>query len=251
MRRSWIAVLVLAFAIVTIGDAGAAFPQMAGRADAGYDTLLNLFRDFRTFQKPGMSVEGVPDYSSAAMAAQKAKLPEFQRRLAAISTRSWPIPQRVDYEIVRAEMNGLEFDHRVLRPWSRDPGFYVVIQNSEPDVPAREGAEIFGCLNLWEFTFPLDQASSGEMRRRLSAIPSILRQARANLTEDARDLWRLGARRKTSEAMALDRLAERLSTTSPDLAALARQARAAVDDFRSWLEARIPKFERTVRHRQS
>jgi hypothetical protein len=243
MRRSWITVPVLAFAIVTIGDAGAAFPQMAGRADAGYETLLKLFSEFRTFQKPGISPEGVPDYSAAAMAAQKAKLPEFQKRLAAISTQSWTIAQRVDYEIVRAEMNGLDFDHRVLRPWSRDPGFYVVIQNSEPDVPAREGAEIFGCLNLWEYTFPLDQARSSEMRRKLSAIPAILRQAKANLTEDARDLWRLGARRKTSEAMALDRLAERLSATSPDLVPLARQARAAVDDFRSWLEGAIPKLK--------
>ena len=98
MRRFWMTVLTLAVAVAMPGNAGAAFPQMAGRADAGYDTLLKLFTEFRAFQKPGISVEGAPDYSSAAMAAQKAHLPEFQKRLAAISTRSWPMAQRVDYE---------------------------------------------------------------------------------------------------------------------------------------------------------
>src|SRR5512136_2580960 len=105
--------------------------------------LMALLREFREFQKPRL-VNGVPDYTPVAMAAQKAGLPEFQKRLAAIDTRGWSVPERVDYELLRAEMNGLEFDHRVLRPWARDPGFYAVIQNSESDVPAREGAEVFG-----------------------------------------------------------------------------------------------------------
>ena len=48
-------------------------------------------------------------------------------RLAAIDPSGWPIPQQVDYHVVRAEMNGLDFDHRVLRPWANNPAFYVTV----------------------------------------------------------------------------------------------------------------------------
>ena len=48
------------------------------------------------------------------MAAQHKALAGYQARLAAIDPSGWPIPQQVDYHVVRAEMNGLDFDHRVL-----------------------------------------------------------------------------------------------------------------------------------------
>ncbi|MCX6348366.1 MAG: hypothetical protein NTV79_02535, partial [Candidatus Aureabacteria bacterium] len=98
----------------------------APAAVARYDDLLTLFREWREFQKPQMS-GGVPDYTPAAMKEQRAGLEKLKSRLAAIDPSSWPLPQRVDYLLVRAEMNGMDFDHRVLRPWSRDPGFYNVI----------------------------------------------------------------------------------------------------------------------------
>ncbi len=50
----------------------------------------------------------------------------IQKRLAAMDISGWPVSQQVDYHIVRAEMNGLDFEHRVRRPWSRDPDFYRV-----------------------------------------------------------------------------------------------------------------------------
>jgi hypothetical protein len=243
VARDRIFAMALIAACTLADQAGAGPRQTPGRESGGYESLLQLFKEFREFQKPRFSEAGVPDYTSAAMAAQKAKLPVFQNRLAAINAKTWPVARRVDYEIVRAEMNGLAFDHRVLRPWSRDPGFYAVIQNSESDVPAREGAEIYGCLNVWHYTFPLDARNQAEVRRKLTAIPAILAQARTNLTEDTRDLWRLGARKKAGESAALDRLADRLAGTSPDLAPLARQARAAVDDFRKWLDSRIPALK--------
>ncbi len=243
MRSGRVMLLILAVALTALGSNMAAVTQTSSRATTAYDALLSLFKEFREFQKPRISTDGVPDYSPAAMAAQRARLPEFQKRLAAIPSQAWPLAQRVDYEILRAEMYGLEFDHRVLRPWSRDPGFYAVIQNAESDVPAREGAEIYGCLGLWQFSFPLDPASRNVMRLKLAAIPAILSQAKANLTEDTRDLWRLGARRKSSEAASLDRLSERLAAASPDLVPLVQKSLAAVEDFRSWLEARIPNLK--------
>ena len=83
-----------------------------------YADLVALFKQWRDFQAP-ILVNGVPDYRAASMAAQHRELANYQRRLAAIDSSTWPIPQQVDYHIVRAEMNGLDFDHRILKPWAQ------------------------------------------------------------------------------------------------------------------------------------
>src|SRR5688572_8349460 len=96
--------------LVYLGVAGVTAAQQPG-AGARYQDLVVLFREWREFQKPKI-VDGVPDYSPAAMAAQRQRLPEFQRRLQAIDPKGWPVAQQVDFQLVRAEMNGLDFDHR-------------------------------------------------------------------------------------------------------------------------------------------
>ena len=96
----------------------------AADAPPGYQALVKLFGEWRAFQPPPLR-DGVPDYTAAAMAEQARRLPELRARLAAIDTAGWTVGQRVDRELVLAEMNGLDFDHRVLRPWARDPAFYV------------------------------------------------------------------------------------------------------------------------------
>ena len=241
-------VLVVGLSIISTGcksGPSSAENDLDGRGTApgrptvsqNYDDLLSLWKEFREFQKPKVTA-GVPDYTAAAMAVQKVRVREFQDRLAAVDPKSWPVPKRVDYEIVRAEMNGLEFDHRVLRPWSRMPGFYAVIQTSESDVPLREGPEIHGVLNLWQFTFPLDEASRTVVREKLAAIPGILAQAKANLNEDTADLWLLGIRQKRRENADLENLGKRVFAAHPDLVPLIEQAKAAVNEFRGWLEDR-------------
>ncbi|MEW5915153.1 MAG: hypothetical protein AB1762_02055, partial [Gemmatimonadota bacterium] len=119
-----------------------------------YDDLVALFNDWREFQKPKV-LEGGADYSTSAMAAQQRDLANYQQRLAAIDTTGWAVSQQVDFHLVRAEMNGLDFDHRVLRPWERDPAFYVTVFPSQSDVPAREGPHALGAIELWTYRFPL------------------------------------------------------------------------------------------------
>ena len=194
---------------VPAGDASVS-PASGG----SYDDLLALWREFREFQKPRVT-GGVPDYTAAAMAAQKSGIRSFRDRLAAIGPAGWPVERRVDYEIVKAELNGLAFDHRVLRPWSRIPGFYAVIQTSEPDVPLREGPEIHGVLDLWKLEFPLDESGRAVLREKLAAIPAVLAQAKKNLVEDTADLWLLGIRQKRDESLDLERLGRRLGPTDP------------------------------------
>jgi hypothetical protein len=208
-------------------------------AGPGYPELVALFHEWRDFQRPVFR-DGVPDYTPAAMEAQKLRLPEFRRRLEAILPGALPVPQRVDWWLVRAEMNGLDFDHRVLRPWARDPGFYVALIPEQSDTPGKEGSAFAGAIETWRMTFPLPAADVASFRSKLRAIPPALAQARANLVEDTRDLWRAGIRVQQEQGAALADLAKKVAPHHPDLVPDVEKARAAVDEFRAWLEAGLP-----------
>lgn len=52
-----------------------------------------------------------------------AHLPAYQQRLSELSTGTCPVEQQIDQLLIRAEMNGLDFNLRVLQPWARDPAF--------------------------------------------------------------------------------------------------------------------------------
>jgi hypothetical protein len=42
-----------------------------------------------------------------------------------ISSSAWPVDHKVDWVLVRTELNDLDFRYRAIRPWSRDPSFYL------------------------------------------------------------------------------------------------------------------------------
>jgi hypothetical protein len=204
--------------------------------------LVALFRDWRAFQKP-KRVAGVPDYSPAAMAAQHRGLPAFQRRLRALDPRGWTIPEQVDYQVVRAELAGLDFDHRVLRPWARDPAFYLTVFWDRSDQPAREGPQAEGAVELWSHAFPLAPADAAQLEAGLTAVPGLLAQARLNLVGTGRDLWERGAMALQGQSADLTRLEERLAETgaAPSLLQAARAARGATDALVGWLQGQLPR----------
>lgn len=135
-------VWILALVMLTAG-CGTDVNKPSGSPSTRYGDLLSLFAEWREFQRPKI-MDGVPDYSDASMTAQQQGLSGYRRRLADIDPKAWPVPQQVDYYVVRAEMNGLDFDHRVLRPWANNPAFYVTVFWNESDQPAREGPFAYG-----------------------------------------------------------------------------------------------------------
>ena len=164
-----------------------------------YAQLETLFRDWRAFEE-APRVNGIPDYSPATNTARLAGLRRLQARLRAIDTTGWRIPEQVDLHVVRAEMNGMQYNHTVLMPWSRDPAYYVSIRSEESDTPAEEGPVIHGAIRLWRYPIwprtrqqvsqPLNDAQSEELWQQLNTIPPLLRQARVNLARgNAKDLW--------------------------------------------------------------
>lgn len=206
---------------------------------ATYDSLVDLFFEWRTFQAPPMR-DGVPDYSVEAMAQQHRDLPAWQGRLAAIDTTGWPIAQQVDWYLVWAEMNGLDFEHRVTQPWVRDPAFYVWFYPNPTDVPEREGPTIHGAMELPNYAWPLSDADAAELATRFRNAPAVFEQARQNLTGNARDLWVTGTRSIHEQSEQLAAFAGSVRETHADLAAAALEARDASEAFAGWLEAQAP-----------
>jgi hypothetical protein len=206
---------------------------------ASYDDLVTFFKDFRAFQKPKV-VNGVPDYSPAAMATQQREIETYRKRLAAIDPSSWPIPQQVDYYIVRAELNGLDFDHRVLKPWVNNPGFYVTVFDEESDQPAREGPFALGAVEVWSYKFPLSAADAAKMSPGIKAVPGLLAQAKNNLTGNQKDIWNYGTQSVRGQSADLAKLAGKLGSGDAALKADVDKAKAATDDFAKWLESQSP-----------
>ena len=228
--RTLSTVVLLALAAVTASSA-------RPRAAASYADLTALFAEWRAFQAPPRR-NGVPDYSASAMAAQQQALPALVSRLAAIDPAAWPIPQQVDYYVVRAEMSGLDFDHRVLRPWANNPAFYVTAFMDESDQPAREGPLAAGGVDLWRFAMPLSDADAAAIDAGLKIVPALLDQARNNLTGNQRDLWIRGAEAVKGQSAALAEFDAALGPAHPTLGATVRRAKRATDAFESWLESR-------------
>ncbi|MCH7474027.1 MAG: DUF885 family protein, partial [Gemmatimonadetes bacterium] len=201
-----------------------------------YDDLVTLFEEWRAFEQPEF-VDGVPDYSAQAMAAQHRELAGYQRRLAAIDPTGWPVAQQVDHHLVEAEMNGLDFDHRVRRPWARNPAFYTMIFAAQSDVPAHEGPVIHGWIDLWTYDYPLSQEDAAQLSERIGSIPPLLDQARRNLVDDAADLWTMAGRSMEGQVRDLEALATRVAGTSTELEAAIRGAVESTDEFHAWLES--------------
>jgi hypothetical protein len=230
--------LALAVCLVTGIVAGTGSAEASPPASS-HDSLVVFFRDWRAFQKPKL-VDGVADYSAAAMAAQQHELETFRKRLAAIDPSGWPIPQQVDYFIVRAELSGLDFDHRVLKPWANNPGFYVTVFSEESDQPAREGPYAEGAVELWTYPMPLSAENAAKVAAGLRTIPRLLAQAKTNLTGNGRDLWIYGTKAVREQSDELGKLAASLGGSHAGLKADVEKARQATDALASWLEAQAP-----------
>ena len=196
-----------------------------------YDDLVALFNEFREFQEPQIT-NGVPDYTIAAMTEKYPGLKEFQERLGAMAIDDWPVWQKVDYHLVRAEMNAVEFHHRVLKPWARDPGFYSMRQG---DAGPSMNVERF-LSPLFDMQLPLSNEDKAKAEATLQAIPKLFEQAKNNLTEAAGDLAELAIRDNERDARIFDRIAEQSQEHHPALAADAQRAGNAVHDYVRWLE---------------
>lgn len=238
MRRAgqFIAWILVAPTLVVAPQAAPAEEQVV---KDGYEALVGLFREWRTFERPPLR-DGAPDYTAATFERRHAELAALRARLRGIDYSKWPVAQQVDYRIVLAEMNGLDFYIRVLKPWTRDPAFYKSLYTEQSDTPAHEGPTHHAAIELWTYSFPLDAASESRLAAELHGIPPLLAQARGNLTGNARDLWVTGAGTMRQQTKDLEELDRRVAKAATELKHAIRAAIAATNEFADWLDSQAP-----------
>lgn len=216
---------VLLASLFCIGPASAADSE-------GYAELVELFQEFRTMTgATGDDYGALPVVDPAMIEAEAVALGEFQARLRAIDPSDWTIPEQVDYHLVRAEMNGLEFRHRVTRPWFRDPGTYsdiVYFLGDFHGMPPDDESQ----------GMPFGNEAVG-IRTILDALPSFFSQARINLADvDAipGDLALLAARDLRNGDADFAAMQADASADDPQLLDAIGAARQAASEFLAWLE---------------
>ncbi len=204
-------------------------------ATADYSSLVELFNDWRRFEQPALR-DGAPDYTEAAMQAKHQQLKSYQQRLQALDIADWPVEQQVDYHLVRAEMNGMDFNIRVLKPWQRDPAFYASVWTYQSDTPAHEGPTHAAIIELWQYQFPLSEEAEIRLTSELKTIPPLLQQARINLTGNARELWVAGIKNITDQVSDLEDLHKKTAEAGHAFQSALSDARQATVSFAEWLE---------------
>ena len=233
-RKALVATVVLCAVTVTGAPA-----QVSAPAD--HTALLALYEDFSEARRP-IVIDGVPDYSAATVESQRQELERLRARLDSIDPEAWSVSEKIDYLLVRARMDGADFQHRVVRPWARDPGLWVDAVRRTPysEVSASGGGP-------------------EALQSRLRAASTILEQARETLTNASGELARMAIRQlERSDGVNQGEprratppegvigwywdLLGRVEQQAPELMGDARQALAAVEGFRDWLAENEPRM---------
>ena len=200
-------------------------------AVADYDDLVNLFNEFREYQKPSL-VDGIPDYRDAAMKEKHRGVKEFQERLSAMDTTGWSVSDQVDYYLVWAEMNAVEFHHRVLEPWKHDPGFYSFFGGGD----AGASMNLDGIMPvLFDFELPLNKEQQDQLEVAMKMVPQVLQQARSNLTEGSGDLAEFAIRNIGREADFFNEMSGEFFKGNKKLEKLTKEASKSIAEYRQWI----------------
>ncbi|MEO1051727.1 MAG: hypothetical protein AAFX87_13950 [Bacteroidota bacterium] len=201
-----------------------------------YEDLVALFKEWRGFERPPLK-NGAPDYTKATFEKRWPEFEKLRQRLTAIDTAGWSVAHQVDWFIVWAEMNGYDFNHRILKPWERDPAFYKSLWMYRSDVPAHEGPTHHMTTELWTYSFPLSPSSRDSLIADLKVIPSLNTQAKTNLTGNARDLWIAGIRDIKTQSKNLKTIIEQDGAgEDAALVTAVNEAITSTDDLATWLE---------------
>ncbi len=205
-----------------------------------YKNLVQLFLDWRQFERPPM-LDGAPDYTAKTFVKRYHSFHQYRKRLDEININNLSVAEKIDWSIVSAEMNGFDFNHRILQPWSRDPAFYKSIWMHKSDVPAHEGPSHHALIELWSYTFPLTKSEENRLITELGIIAPLMKQAKINLTGNARELWITGIRDIRQQSINLGSISKSNGgDISKALQTTISQAKLATDDLVSWLEQQVP-----------
>ncbi len=172
------------------------------------------------------------DYSTAKVAERAQHIRKLLDQVRAMQTATWPKDDRIDWLLLRAQLEGPDFSNRVLQSENTDPQVYV----------GECSSGIFSLLKK-EYDTPRNRALAASAR--LKQMPAMLAQGERNLQKPVK----LFAQLAISSARAIDSLFnDSLMTLARDLApnehddlVKARDAAlGAIHAFADHLEKRLP-----------
>ena len=195
------------------------------------------FLQWRSFEVAPLH-ELAPDYRQQTFEKRHATWAQFKTQLLALDKSQWTVEQQVDWFVMLAELNGYEFNEKVLKPWQRDPAFYKQVWTYKSDVPAHEGPSPHYLTELWSYSFPLSASEQTRLINDLSRIKPFHKQAKENLTGNAKELWIAGIRDIQSQRKDLLDITSQIETTkNATLIKTHQQAIQSTGQLVVWLQA--------------
>lgn len=173
----------------------------------------------------------VRNWSAASIEEQRKELSAFEERWRRQDNPSAPVSQQVDHRLIGSALARVRWELDILKRWQRDPNFYI----EQTLTPVGEALTIPG---------PYDESHSREIMARLNAVPTILEQAKQNLTLPPAPFAEMAIDSLTGIRSNMEQLARTLppETTIPsaEWRAAAEQAATSLEQYRSWLQKILP-----------
>ena len=212
------------------------FFSFGAKSSSDFSQLETLFAQWRTFEVAPLH-NLAPDYRDQTFEERDSKWADFKTQLLAFDKSQWTVAQQVDWFVMLAELNGYEFNKKVLKPWQRDPAFYKQVWTYKSDVPAHEGPSPHYLTELWSYSFPISASEQSRLTNDLSRIKPFHIQAKENLTGNARELWIAGIRDIQKQQQNLIDITGKIETTkNATLIKTHQQAIQSTGQFVQWLQ---------------
>ena len=207
--------------------------------------LIQLAEEFRAFRSPLFRprtwtpthrVAGVPDYATVVR-EQREGLTRFQERLRALDHRSWPVHDRVDYLVLRSEMDDVFFEQHVLREVETNPSYYV---EQAINGVAREMGDVV----------PYSTQKAEAIIAAFERTGPILEQTAGNIVvaETAPEFGRMGMRHVKNIRAQYAAGVQLLEPHFPAgrrarLSSAAEQAAIELEKYGTWIEVNLPQMK--------
>ena len=181
--------------------------------------LRTLYTEFKALQGPKRREGPTLNYTAPAIATRYTQLQDLKLRFEEIDANAWPPTDNINYRLVHAEFNALEFQFNVPKPWNRDPGFYADL------IPEA----------------PTDDFDLNGLERAAKRAEAVVEVAKANLS----DLTIIPADLATLALLSLqDTRApwQKLAATATEYTENATRIVAAIDDYTTWFKGNKPNM---------
>ncbi len=179
------------------------------------------------------------DWSPSTIAKHRDELTAFENRWKELgNVRDRSRPETVDYLLVGSAIARARWELDYVRGWQRNPWFYL----------DQTLASLFVSLTQPP---PFDETRSAEILGRVQAIPRILADGEANLKDPAGPLAQLSIHQLQDIGPRLEEMARELKpfltpATASQLDPAARAAIRALEEYRGWLQQRLPGMSGNV-----